>query len=69
MRYQITIWKYDGEDVDYRYECFASTEHQAIEVFDTLTRGIRGYYQAWLVDIEADRELRHSSVLMSSVGG
>lgn len=68
MRYQITVWKYDADAVEYRYECYASTEYQAREVFDALTRGIRGYYQAWLVDTEANREMQHSSVLLSGIG-
>lgn len=68
MRYQITVWKYDAETLDYRFECFTNTNYEAIEVFDTLTRGIQGYYRAWCIDLEEDKELRYSSVLLDSVG-
>lgn len=69
MRYLITVWKYDGAELSYRYECGANTSHEAAEVFDTLSRGIRGYYRAWLVDLTDNRELRYSSVLVDAVGG
>ena len=68
MRYQVTVWKYDAETLDHRFECFTNTNYEAIEVFDTLTRGIRGYYRAWCIDLEEDKELRYSSVLHDSIG-
>jgi hypothetical protein len=45
-----------------------TTQWEAYEVFDRLTRGTRGYYKAWIIDIEEDRELRYSSVLHDSIG-
>ena len=68
MRYTITVWKYDGDALDYRCECHAATSHEAREVFDTITRGIRGYYQAWLIDTSEGREIRYSSVLVDGPG-
>lgn len=69
MKYNIVIWTYSGAEVVSKFECFTQTQWEAIGVFDTLTRGIRGYYRAWCIDLEDDKELRYSSVLLDSVGG
>lgn len=68
MKYNIVVWKYSGAELVSSFECFAQTQWEAIEVFDTLTRGIRGYYRAWCIDLEEDKELRYSSVLHDSIG-
>ncbi len=62
--YQITIWKLSGPDdaVDSRVECYAETYFQAVELFDMLTRGIRGHYRAWLIDLATDKEIQSSAV-------
>ena len=68
MKYQIVLWKYDGPFVDSRYEWFAETYWNAIESFDLVTRGVRGHYQAWLVDTADNKIVRESSVLTNTVG-
>ena len=62
--YNITIWKLSGRDdaVESRFECYAETEWSSIELWDCLTRGVRGHYRAWLTDTATGRILRESSV-------
>ena len=62
--YQITVWKLSGKDnaVESVFECTTETHWQAIELFDCITRGIRGHYKAWLVDLVLDKQLRMSEV-------
>lgn len=67
MKYNIVVWKYSGTERVSSFECFAQTQWEAVEVFNTLTRGIRGYYRAWCIDLEEDKELRYSSVLHDSI--
>lgn len=69
MRYHITIWKYDGEEVSQRAECYCGTYYEALEIFDILCRGVRGYYRAWFIDTEENKEIQYSSVLRDTIGG
>ena len=68
--YQITVWKLSGRDdaVESKTECYAESEWQCIELFDMLTRGIRGHYRAWIVDMRDSRTVRESSVCYNSIG-
>lgn len=68
MKYNIVIWTYSDTERTLPFECFAATQWEAYEVFDRLIRGTRGYYKAWIIDLEEDRELRYSSVLHDSIG-
>ncbi len=69
MRYQITVWELDHNDSpDNRFECYCETYNNALAVFDTLTRGIRGHYKAWFVDLAEEREVRYSSVTYAGNG-
>lgn len=66
--YSITIWAYQGGVVEEKLECTCETHSQAISIFDTLIRGMRGYYEAWLIDEKVMRGLRYSSVLQDAIG-
>ena len=68
MRYNIFMRTYSDTELILTFECFAATRLEAYEVFDRLTRGTLGYYKAWIIDLEEDRELRYSSVLHDSIG-
>lgn len=68
MKYNIVMWTYAGTELVLSFECFTATQWEAYEVLDRLTRGTRGYYKAWIIDIEENRELRYSSVLHDSIG-
>lgn len=61
--YQIIVWKLTGrtDDVESVFECTTETHWQAIELFDCITRGVRGHYKAWIVDLVLNRQLRESS--------
>ena len=64
MNYQIIVWKLSGKDdaVESVFECTTETHWQAIELFDCITRGIRGHYKAWCVDLVLNKQLRESSL-------
>lgn len=69
MKYNIVMWTYSGTELTtLSFECFAATQWEAYIVFDRLIRGTRGYYKAWIIDLEEDRELSYSSVLHDSIG-
>lgn len=68
MKYNIVMWTYSGTERVSSFECSTQTQWEALEVFDRLTRGTRGYYQAWCIDLEKNEELRYSSVLHDSIG-
>lgn len=68
MRYNIFMRTYSGTELVLTFECFTTTRLEAYEVFDRLTRGTLGYYKAWVIDLEEDKELRYSSVLHDSIG-
>lgn len=65
-RYEITMWKL-GEDntCESSFACRCDTEWELIELFDCLTRGIRGHYKAWAIDIKDGRTIRESEVSYS----
>ena len=67
MKYNIFMWTYSGTELVHSFECFAQTQWEAYEVFDRLTRGTSGYYKAWVIDLEEDKELKYSSVLHDSI--
>ena len=69
MRYQITVWVMDHNDVpDYRYECYCETHVQGLCAFNAITRGQERHYKAWLVDLTENKEIRYSSVLYKGNG-
>ena len=68
MKYNIVMQTYSDTELTLPFECFAATQREAYEIFDRLTRGTRGYYKAWIIDLEEGRELRYSSVLHDSIG-
>ena len=68
MKYNIVMWTYSSTELVLSFECFTATQWEAYEVFDRLIRGTRGYYKAWIIDLEENRELRYSSVLHDSIG-
>ena len=67
MKYNIVMWTYSGTELVLTFECFAATQREAYEVFDRLIRGTSGYYKAWVIDLEEDKELKYSSVLHDSI--
>lgn len=69
MRYQITLWLYDNDEVAKKVECAFETHWQAIALFDIVTRGVSGYYEAWLIDQQELRGMQYSRVLRECVGG
>jgi hypothetical protein len=68
MRYNIFMRTYSGTELVLTFECFTTTLLEAYEALDRFTRGTRGYYKAWIIDMKEDRELRYSSVLPDSIG-
>lgn len=69
MRYQITVWILDHNDVsEYRYECYCETQIQGECTFNALIRGIAGHYKAWFIDLTENREIRYSSVTYKGNG-
>ena len=69
MRYQITVWILDHNDVpDYRYECYCETQLQGECAFNALLRGVAGHYKAWFIDLTENREIRYSSVTYKGNG-
>ena len=64
MSYKLTVWKLTGraDEVDSVFEAECETEWQALELFDCVTRGIRGHYKAWVIDIPLARVLRESEL-------
>jgi len=69
MRYQITVWNLDHNDSpEGRFECYCETYYHAIAAFDVLTRGVRGHYKAWFIDLEEEKEIRYSSVTYQGNG-
>lgn len=61
--YTITLWKLNSDQlVEQTVECTCETNWSAIEVFDCITRGVRGYYKAWIVDTTTDICIRESSL-------
>lgn len=66
--YSITVWAYQDGVVEEKLECTCETHSQAISIFDIITRGIRGHYEAWLIDEKVMRGLRYSSVLQDAIG-
>lgn len=69
MRYQITVWNLDHNDSpENRFACYCETYYHAIATFDTLTRGVRGHYKAWFIDLEEGKEIRYSSVTYQGNG-
>lgn len=68
MKYNIVMQIYLDAERALPFECFTATQWEAYEVFDRLTRGTRGYYKAWIIDLEENKELRYSSVLHDSIG-
>jgi hypothetical protein len=68
MKYNIFMRTYSGTELVLTFECFAETRLEAYEVFNRLIRGTSGYYKAWVIDLEEDKELKYSSVLPDSIG-
>lgn len=68
MKYNIFMRTYSETELILTFECFTTTRLEAYEVFDRLIRGTRGYYKAWIIDLEENRELRYSFMLPDSIG-
>lgn len=62
--YRMTVWKLEGKtnEVSAKFECSMETHWHAIEIYDCVTRGIRGHYKAWLVDELENKQIRMSEV-------
>lgn len=62
--YRITVWIFEGpkDTIASVRECTTETRWQAIDLFDWITRGIKGHYRAWCVDECTNVMLRESEV-------
>ena len=64
MKYRITIHKLNSDNgVESDFTALLATWSEAVEAFDCMTRGIRGYYRAVLVNDPEDHILRESFVM------
>lgn len=66
-RYIVTLWKLEGKEDTPAQKCEfgCATEWELIELFDLVTRAVRGHYKAWAVDMVEGREVRYSEVSYS----
>jgi len=68
MKYRVTLWKLDEFNCcDWSAEFYCMTQWELIELFDLVTRGIKGHYKAWAEDLDSDTVIRESEVSYSRV--